>query len=81
MNSPPASPTRRNFLVGAATMLGAGAMGIFPASAADAPESLGEYAGKRMFFSAAQSAIFSCAMHLTPACCQNNAESPCLRTP
>src|ERR1700680_2577035 len=47
MNSPPASPTRRNFLFGAATMLGAGAMGIFPASAADAPESLGEYAGKK----------------------------------
>jgi endo-1,4-beta-xylanase len=47
MNSPEAGSTRRNFLVGAATMLGAGAMGIFRASAADAPESLREYAAQK----------------------------------
>ena len=47
MNSPEAGSTRRNFLVGAATMLGAGAMGIFAASAADASESLREYAAQK----------------------------------
>ena len=66
MNNPEAGSTRRNFLVGAATTLGAGAMGIFPASAADAPESLREYAAQKGILFG--SAISNPQLHDAPYC-------------